>query len=1276
MASPTACCVLLLLLTACAALCAGQEVKRCSSSVSWTTSASRIIVNDQHFIIRGVNYFGLETSQRCPFGLWTTTLSSILDFIENIGANAVRLPFSVEAIANNLGASPTCETWEGYRTDPGLYGKSVLDMMETIVDELGKRKIVVMLDQHRIEPANNISELWYTARFPESAVLDTWTTVMRRFQKKWNVFAIDLKNEPHGRATWGSGDVATDWNLAAQRIIKHVNSVAPDYKGLFFVEGVQYCQPEDEGGRTHGYFLGECLRGVYRNPIDVGAALNPRVVYSPHVYGPGVFPQAYFSDPTFPDNMPALWDFNWGDLRNTPARPVIAIGEWGSKYVPGSEGQVWMDAFASYMIRSGITDNFYWTVNPDSFDTGGLLKEDYATPETAKIRVLQNVVPNPTKVSLENGQVCVTGRGVAPSPSTVPSPTPSASFGVSPSATPSATPYTVPSPSASIAQPLVSPFPGTIIYVSNRGADTANCGARLTPCQSIARAVAAARTGSTVAIEPGNYTGPGNRNIPLRYTVNIRPASAFTQTTKRQFLVDEPVVIELGPGNEVAFFLTGAGAFGTIIQNITIIGGSPVESSFELVGAITIDITDRPLIPAPVSIRNCTFLNYHRAITVNGRYRVRVDNLDAGLQTCPVDLHVFGCSFTSPSAQSVDIVANGTAIHVDFSNFTGPGQAILTRHSCGESSLFLSLFQKKTRDVVVMYDGQRNLLGIDTCRFTGNFAPCLTLDGLTDLQVDDSVFDLNQHSIIGATRALGVHVAGSNFTANDVPLNSAGVHARLELLGQVVIANSTFQRNLARSQGTHVLSFDLELRSTVLMSNNLFLDNGVAVDVYLRSLEETSQPDFLNRLSMQGCRFLRSINGLPDGTFLRMDGMAFTLFNNTFGPTNGQAVYVNEGQGNSEITLNRFTYVAKEALRLTNGNYLLNITRSTFNFNRDYSIYSDALVELHMDNNLFALNRATAIRTEKVRAIFATSNNFTSNTAVGPGGAYHGNPEEDNDILFVQFANCTFIDNAGSEGGAIYTEHNILVDDSLFAANRASKGGAISFSGRKSRPVEAELENNLFTNNQADQGGGINLDHAVVRSVRSNFTFNRGDQGAAVHVDSRSYLLVRSAVIEENAGIRGGGLYIDDESQVVLRQTTIQLNTADFGAGVHITTASELRVLSGFLLLDNVAENNCGGLFCRSSYIDRCERIEVSLCDEDAGNLPQDKRCFHKCEVEYTDEDCDLTCKELNEDDSSSNNGKRELHIWVAALIYLLCILSVIVGIGGYICLDPEGAQL
>jgi endoglucanase len=51
------------------------------------------------------------------------------------------------------------------------------------------------------------------------------------------VFAADLNNEPHGCASWGDGNIRTDWQLAAERIAGVILAANP--KLLIFVEGVE-----------------------------------------------------------------------------------------------------------------------------------------------------------------------------------------------------------------------------------------------------------------------------------------------------------------------------------------------------------------------------------------------------------------------------------------------------------------------------------------------------------------------------------------------------------------------------------------------------------------------------------------------------------------------------------------------------------------------------------------------------------------------------------------------------------------------------------------------------------------------------------------------------------------------------------------------------------------------------------------------------------------------------------------------------------------------------
>ena len=56
--------------------------------------------------------------------------------------------------------------------------------------------------------------------------------------------------------------------------------------------------------------------------------------------------------------------------------------QFGGFYT-GSD-KVWQDAFAKYIVDRGF-GAFYFGLNPDSVDTGGLLKNDWATPNDGKL---------------------------------------------------------------------------------------------------------------------------------------------------------------------------------------------------------------------------------------------------------------------------------------------------------------------------------------------------------------------------------------------------------------------------------------------------------------------------------------------------------------------------------------------------------------------------------------------------------------------------------------------------------------------------------------------------------------------------------------------------------------------------------------------------------------------------------------------------------------------------------------------------------------------------
>jgi hypothetical protein len=50
---------------------------------------------------------------------------------------------------------------------------------------------------------NNGQELWYDGgAYTEARFIKGWSNLVGAFGSRANLFAIDLLNEPHGRATW------------------------------------------------------------------------------------------------------------------------------------------------------------------------------------------------------------------------------------------------------------------------------------------------------------------------------------------------------------------------------------------------------------------------------------------------------------------------------------------------------------------------------------------------------------------------------------------------------------------------------------------------------------------------------------------------------------------------------------------------------------------------------------------------------------------------------------------------------------------------------------------------------------------------------------------------------------------------------------------------------------------------------------------------------------------------------------------------------------------
>ena len=285
--------------------------------------------------------------------------------------------------------------------------------MDRVAARAKAHGLTVILDRHRPDSSAQ-SPLWYTAQVPESQWIADWRMLAARYVEDDTVIGVDLHNEPHGEACWGCGDRQRDWAAAATRAGNAVLEENP--RLLVIIEGVEH------QGNGAGTWWGGGLADVRQHPVRL--SVPDRVVYSPHDYPSSIYPQSWFSDPAYPANLPAQWDRTWGYLATENIAPVL-LGEFGTRLQTASDRQ-WLTALVQYLDQNTISFA-YWSFNPNSGDTGGLVGDDWTTPQRAKLDL----------------PAAVAGRsGAAPTTSS-PSPTPTAA----PTPATPPTPATTPTPS-------------------------------------------------------------------------------------------------------------------------------------------------------------------------------------------------------------------------------------------------------------------------------------------------------------------------------------------------------------------------------------------------------------------------------------------------------------------------------------------------------------------------------------------------------------------------------------------------------------------------------------------------------------------------------------------------------------------------------------------------------------------------------------------------------------------------------------------------------------
>lgn len=395
-----------------------------SASLSAMTTQGDKIVNSsgEEIALKGVNWFGFNNGATMVDGLWSpgglsSDFATVVYRMQLLGFNAVRLPISFKDLYNlaprNLVfeyAIPSISQIQASVTNPSVSivsSQTIPPMLSPVVRTAGKTNEYLPNDS----TLNRF--LWTVNFFAKNGFyvlignhLKEDQTVLED-RKKWvsqwkdlvakisqdpvskNRLMIDILNEPDEKGI--------RWETLTELYIAVMDAVYPINSGvLFFVEGTGQTDMGANWGDGFATNTNVNSAKPFFDALITKPYLN-QVVISPHVYPPSV------SGSRFNDKGAALYkrlndSFGYliepgycvGSCKKFP----VAIGEFGSRFTNPEDVQ-FMEDFALYLNDHAIKNWFYWSWNPNSSDTGGLVEDNWTTIIWKKIDYLTTIGLNP-----------------------------------------------------------------------------------------------------------------------------------------------------------------------------------------------------------------------------------------------------------------------------------------------------------------------------------------------------------------------------------------------------------------------------------------------------------------------------------------------------------------------------------------------------------------------------------------------------------------------------------------------------------------------------------------------------------------------------------------------------------------------------------------------------------------------------------------------------------------------------------------------------------------
>lgn len=280
-----------------------------------------------------------------PWGLASFSYKTALQAVADNGINCIRICTDDAQVLNNPSIAVNLSV------NPDLAGLKYNEVLQAVVNYGASIGLKFVIESHLSEdnarsPSNG-NGLWYdvggasdgtdgnrqVGHITSDMFMKIWQTRANLFKGNKAIIGYDLRNEPHhGPATWGDGNINTDYRLMYERVGNALLAIDPG--PMIICEGLQAYGKGAPSGDLRQSTIGNAL---------VKLDVPNKVVYSVHEYPTEVSSSGINSGADYIKYMNTVW----GWLYTKNIAPVW-VGECGDN-MRTKAGQEWADTFIAYV---------------------------------------------------------------------------------------------------------------------------------------------------------------------------------------------------------------------------------------------------------------------------------------------------------------------------------------------------------------------------------------------------------------------------------------------------------------------------------------------------------------------------------------------------------------------------------------------------------------------------------------------------------------------------------------------------------------------------------------------------------------------------------------------------------------------------------------------------------------------------------------------------------------------------------------------------------------